>query len=335
MADDLQAVVPRDLGGGEGQRGEQVVPRQPALVAVQAGLGAQPAAERRQRIDHGGLHGIERWAADAVGEQRGVQRAGPTAAAVHHVGLALHAVHGGSAGGGHLRPCLHLGVVGGAADGRVGVGSQAAHGGDRQVLRAVGQGDGGGELGGDHALELAPGGGAGGDQLGVQALFDFAHLVLGAVGQLGQRAVVLGDGGADGGELVDAEGGHPRSEAGGEGAGAGGGHAELGLQPLGPLVERVGGGERGDVGLGDVRVGEVLVEGGDHGVGVGAVLRCHRPRVGGADVALVEQRLQAGDVGVGPVHRVEEGAGVERLVDVGDVPAGEGVVGGGHRGTPG
>ena len=66
-------------------------------------------------VDDRRLHRVERRPADAVGEQRGVERAAQRAPAVDDVGLALDRVHRRRARRGDRRPRLHLGVVGGPA----------------------------------------------------------------------------------------------------------------------------------------------------------------------------------------------------------------------------
>ena len=137
-----QPVVPRHVGRRDRQRGEQVPPRQAAVVAVQAGLDPHPAAEVGERGVDGGLHRVERGPVDGVGEQRRVERVGPAAAVVDDVGLALDGVQRRGAGGGDRRPRRQLGVERGPAHAGVGVGGEAAHRRHRQRLGVtVGEGD--------------------------------------------------------------------------------------------------------------------------------------------------------------------------------------------------
>ena len=146
--DDVDAFVPRHLGAGERQRRHEVPPRQAAgrVVAVQARLRAHPATQVGERGAHGGLHGVERRSARAVGEQRCIERRRPAPPPVERVGFTLDGVH--RCGHRYLdgRPGSEFGVVRGSAHRRVGIGGEPADGGHRQVLGAGGQCDVGGQL---------------------------------------------------------------------------------------------------------------------------------------------------------------------------------------------
>ena len=179
-----------------------------ALVRIQRRKSGSARDDRR-------LHGVERRPADGVGEQRRVERGGPAAPAVDDVGLALDRVQRRGDGDGDRRPGGPLGVVGGAADGRIGMGGQPAHGRHRQSLDApVGERDVRRQLRRDVGLQPGPGLRAGRGQLGVEALLGLGHLVGGALGQAQQRPAVLAGRVADGGQLVGAERVHPVGEPG-------------------------------------------------------------------------------------------------------------------------
>ena len=80
--------------------------------------------------------------------------------------------------------------------------------------------------------------------------------------------------------------------------------------------------------LEDVDVGGDPVVLGDRTVGGGSVRGPDGTVRERADVELVEDGHEAIDVGCGALHRVDEGAGLQRLVDVGDAPGGELALGG-------
>ena len=180
-------------------------------------LDPHPTPEVGQRIADRRLHGVERLSADAVGEQRRVERRLPASPAVHRVRLTLDGVH--RRGDGHLDrgPRPHLGVVGGSTDFGSGVGGETAHGGHRQRRRSVWQGDLDRQLRRDVALQPAPRPRSGGRQLGVQVFLDLRHLVVGAVREPAERAEVLGRLVAHPGERCRRQGPAP-SRTGGRGA---------------------------------------------------------------------------------------------------------------------
>ncbi len=218
-------------------------------------LDPHPAPEVRQRIADGRLHGLERRPADAVGEQRRVERRLPTPPAVHRVRLALDGVH--RRGDGHLdgRPRPHLGFVGGSTDVGTGVGGETAHGRHRQRLRSVGQGDLDRQLRRDVALQSAPRARSGGRQLGVQVLLDLRHLVVRPVGEAGERAEMFGRLVAHPGERFRTERLHPVGQAGEEWSHRRFGGFELAHQPLCLFVTGVGRHRGVDARLDDVEVG--------------------------------------------------------------------------------
>ena len=94
--DDGDALVPAQVRRRDRQRGDQVPPGEPGadrrgrhrlIVGVQAGLHLHPGTEVGQRGTNRGLHRIERGTADAVGEQRRVERRVPVAATIDGVRL--------------------------------------------------------------------------------------------------------------------------------------------------------------------------------------------------------------------------------------------------------
>ncbi len=181
-ADDLRAFGPRDASSPR----TAVVRRGRTTAdapgrAVQASLGVHPSAEIGQGIVDCRLHRVERRPADVVGEQRCLDRAVPAASSIDDVGLTLHRVHRRGAHHRDGRPGAHLGVVGGLANRRVGVGGETADRSHRQRSRvpsATRPVPVSCEV--TSACSALPSARARVGELGVQAFFGLGHLVLGA-----------------------------------------------------------------------------------------------------------------------------------------------------------
>ena len=127
---------------------------------------------------------------------------------------------------------------------------------------------------------------------------------------------------------------HPVGEAGDERLEAGHHLIELAEQRLRRLVEAVGADRGVDVRLQQLELVGHVVVGRDHLVGGAAVVGGRGPWIDGAHAQAVERGDDAVDVGPGLLHRRQERARLERLVEVGHAPARELVergVGRGHR----
>ena len=184
-----ESLVPADAARGDGQR------RNRSYHGSAPSWPCSRALQRIQRRKWGSDALIAACIAsnvgrdDAVREQRRVERRCPLPAPVDGVGLALDGVHRGGTGGGDVRPRRHLGVVAPLANGHVG----DAWPGRAPLPSAVRRRPSGistsvvscevtSSCSRAHADRARV------DELGVQAFLGLVHLMLGALCQPAQRA---------------------------------------------------------------------------------------------------------------------------------------------------
>ena len=138
---------------------------------------------------------------------------------------------------------------------------------------------------------------------------------------------MVGNGVAHRGEVVDPERGDPVGKARRQRPQGGIDLSRLAECGLRRSVARVGRHDRVRVHPQDRQLVAHPVQFVDGAVGGMPVGSDRRTRRLGSDVEFVEEGDEAVDVGGRSLHRVDERPGVERRVDVGDVPAGEHLVG--------